>query len=158
MLGPANGGMRIGRMNIHGLGKHLRPVLLLAALAIFFYGLGEFSQAAAQRLKDLPPPPSPPRLKPTPTPTRSRRRKRGRRRDSRNSNLVMVPVSVVDATGQPWWFASHRFSCGGTGREHTLTDLGNPDQVPLISPFSSISSSVIQKGFFNFSSERRQLF
>lgn len=140
-------------MNINGLGKHLRPVLLLAALAIFFYGLGEFSQAAAQRLKDLPPPPSPPRLKPTPTPTPVPPPKDEDVDVIRvSSNLVMVPVSVVDANSQPvLGLQVTDFRVEEQGREQQLTDLGNPDQVPLdIAILFDISSSVSQKGFFQF--------
>lgn len=140
-------------MNINGLGKHLRPVLLLAALAIFFYGLGEFSQAAAQRLKDLPPPPTPPRLKPTPTPTPVPPPKDEDVDVIRvSSNLVMVPVSVVDANSQPvLGLQVTDFRVEEQGREQQLTDLGNPDQVPLdIAILFDISSSVSQKGFFQF--------
>jgi len=88
-------------MNTKGLGKHLRPVLLFAALAIFFYALAGVNPAAAQRLKDLPSPPPPPRLKPTPTPTPVPPPKDEDVDVIRvTSNLVMVPVSVVDANSQ----------------------------------------------------------
>src|SRR6185503_883815 len=153
MLRPATGGMRIGRMNTKGLGKHLRPVLLFAALAIFFYALAGFNPAAAQRLKDLPPPPPPPRLKPTPTPTPVPPPKDEDVDVIRvTSNLVMVPVSVVDANSQPLLgLKVTDFRVEELGREQTLTDLGNPDQVPLdIAILFDISSSVSQKGFFQF--------
>ena len=85
-------------MNIKPWGKHLRPVLLWAALALFFY----ISPVAAQRLKDLPAPPAPPRLKPTPTPTPVPPPKDEDVDVIRvSSNLVMVPVSVVDTSSQP---------------------------------------------------------
>lgn len=139
-------------MNI-GFGKHLRPVLLLAVLAIFFYALGEIKPAAAQRLKDLPPPPSPPRLKPTPTPTPVPPPKDEDVDVIRvSSNLVMVPVSVVDSNSQPvLGLQVTDFRVEEQGREQQLTDLGNPDQVPLdIAILFDISSSVSQKGFFQF--------
>jgi Ca-activated chloride channel family protein len=69
-----------------------------------------------------------------------------------SSNLVMVPVSVVDANSQPvLGLKVTDFRVEELGREQTLTDLGNPDQVPLdIAILFDISSSVSQKGFFQF--------
>jgi hypothetical protein len=44
----------------------------------------------------------------------------------------MVPVSVVDANSQPvLGLKVTDFRVEELGREQTLTDLGNPDQVPL---------------------------
>ena len=80
-------------MNQGVWGKQLGPALLLAVLALFLGG----RIAAAQTIRDLPPPPPAPTPKPTPTPTP---------KDEDfdvikvNSNLVMVPVSVVDTQGQ----------------------------------------------------------
>lgn len=136
-------------MNTKPWGKHLRPVLLLAALALFF----DIQPASGQRLKDLPAPPAPPRLKPTPTPTPVPPPK-----DEDvdvikvQSNLVMVPVSVVDAASQPvLGLQVTDFRVLEQGKEQQLTDLGNPDQVPLdIAILFDISSSVSQKGFFQF--------
>ena len=136
-------------MNIQPWGKHLRPVLLWAALAIFFYN----SPVAGQRLKDLPSPPAPPRLKPTPTPTPVPPPKDEDVDVIRvSSNLVMVPVSVVDTNSQPvLGLQVTDFRVLELGREQQLTDLGNPDQVPLdIAILFDISSSVSQKGFFQF--------
>ena len=136
-------------MNIKPWGKHLRPVLLCAALALFFY----ISPVAAQRLKDLPAPPAPPRLKPTPTPTPVPPPKDEDVDVIRvSSNLVMVPVSVVDTNSQPvLGLQVADFRVLEQGREQQLTDLGNPDQVPLdIAILFDISSSVSQKGFFLF--------
>lgn len=140
-------------MNIKGWGKQLRPVLLIAVLALFFGALGEIRPAAGQKLKDLPSPPPPPRLKPTPTPTPV-----PPPRDEDvdvirvSSNLVMVPVSVVDANSLPvLGLQVTDFRVAEQGREQQLTDLGNPDQVPLdIAILFDISSSVSQKGFFQF--------
>src|SRR5688500_18169604 len=133
--------MRIGEMNTKPWGKHLRPVLLWAALALFFY----ITPVAAQRLKDLPAPPAPPRLKPTPTPTPVPPPKDEDVDVIRvSSNLVMVPVSVVDTSGQPVLrLQVVDFRVLEQGREQQLTDLGNPDQVPLdIAILFDISSSV----------------
>ena len=109
--------------------------------------------AAAQRLKDLPAPPAPPRLKPTPTPTPVPPPKDEDVDVIRvSSNLVMVPVSVVDTNSQPvLGLQVTDFRVLEQGREQQLTDLGNPDQVPLdIAILFDISSSVSQKGFFQF--------
>lgn len=136
-------------MNTNSRGKHLRPVLLFAALALFFC----IGTAAGQRLKDLPAPPPPPRLKPTPTPTPVPPPKDEDVDVLRiSSNLVMVPVSVVDANSQPvLGLQVTDFRVMEQGREQQLTDLGNPDQVPLdIAILFDISSSVSQKGFFQF--------
>lgn len=140
-------------MNTKELEKHLRPVLLCAALALFFCSLAVVQPALAQRLKDLPPPPPPPRLKPTPTPTPVPPPKDEDVDVIRvTSNLVMVPVSVVGANSQPvLGLQVTDFRVTEQGREQTLTDLGNPDQVPLdIAILFDISSSVSEKGFFQF--------
>jgi Ca-activated chloride channel homolog len=137
-------------MKIHGSwGKHLRPALLLAVLAFFFCT----SPASGQTLQDLPAPPPPPKPKPTPTPT-----PRPAPKDEdfdvirTTSNLVMVPVSVVDAAGQPVLaLPKTAFRLEEHGRRQEITDLGNPEQVPLdIVMLFDISSSVSQKGFFEF--------
>ena len=72
----------------------------------------------------------------------------------------MVPVSVVDANSQPvLGLQVTDFRVVEQGREQQLTDLGNPDQVPLdIAILFDISSSVSQKGFFSFSKERLRVF
>jgi VWFA-related protein len=100
-------------------------------------------------VKDLPPPPPLPTPKPTPTPAL---------KDEDfdvirvSSNLVMVPVSVVNAIGQ----AVHGlpvsdFHLEEEGRVQQIVEVGNPDQVPLdIAILFDISSSVSQKGFFAF--------
>src|SRR5437870_1265978 len=141
----SNGGMRHGLMN-HGIpGKQIGPALFLAVLALFCWA----GFAAAQTIRDLPPPPQAPKPKPKPTPTP---------RDEDfdvikvNSNLVMVPVSVVDARGR----ALHGLQVGDfrleeEGRAQQIAEMGNPDQVPLdIAILFDISSSVSQKGFFSF--------
>jgi Ca-activated chloride channel homolog len=127
-------------------GKHFGPALPLAVLALCFC----FGSAAAQTIRDLPPPPPAPTPKPTPTP--------GPPKDEDfdvikvNSNLVMVPVSVVDATGQPFHgLQVNDFRLEEEGRPQQITEIGNPDQVPLdIALLFDVSSSVSNKGFFAF--------
>jgi Ca-activated chloride channel family protein len=127
-------------------GKHFGPALPLAVLALCFC----FGSAAAQTIRDLPPPPPAPTPKPTPTPAPPK--------DEDfdvikvNSNLVMVPVSVVDATGQPFHgLQVNDFRLEEEGRPQQITEMGNPDQVPLdIALLFDVSSSVSNKGFFAF--------
>lgn len=137
-------------MKINGSwGKHFGPALLVAVLALFLC----FSLTNAQTLQDLPPPPPPPKPKPTPTPTPVPAPKDADFEVIRTtSNLVIVPVSVVDATGQAvLGLPVTDFRLEEQGREQQITDLGNPDQVPLdIVLLFDISSSVSQKGFFAF--------
>lgn len=137
-------------MKIHGSwGKHLGPALLVAVLALFFY----VSLASGQTLQDLPPPPPPPRPKPTPTPTPVPPPKDEDFEVIRTtSNLVMVPVSIVDGNGQAvLGLTVNDFHLVEQGREQQITELGNPEQVPLdIVILFDISSSVSQKGFFAF--------
>jgi Ca-activated chloride channel family protein len=137
-------------MKIHGSwGKHLGPALLGAVLALFFC----VSLATGQTLQDLPPPPPPPKPKPTPTPTPVPTPKDEDFEVIRvTSNLVVVPVSVVDTKGQPvHGLQVADFRIEEQGREQQITELGNPEQVPLdIVLLFDISSSVSQKGFFAF--------
>jgi len=129
--------------------KHFGPVLLVAVLALFFSA----TLANGQTLQDLPPPPPPPKPKPTPSPTPPPAPKDEDFEVIRvTSNLVMVPVSVVDAKGQAvLGLPITDFRLEEQGREQQITELGNPDQVPLdIVLLFDISSSVSQKGFFAF--------
>ncbi|MGH9966662.1 MAG: VWA domain-containing protein, partial [Pyrinomonadaceae bacterium] len=130
-------------------GSHFGPALLAAVLALFFC----LGTATGQTLNDLPPPPPPPKPKPTPKPTPTPTPKDEDFDVIRvSSNLVMVPVSVVDPNGQP----VHGLQIGDfhieeQEREQQVTELGNPDQVPLdIVLLFDVSSSVSQKGFFAF--------
>ena len=126
-------------------GKQIGPALLLAVL-VLFCGAG---LTAAQTIRDLPPPPPAPTPKPTPTPA-------PKDEDFEiirvSSNLVMVPVSVTDAKGE----AVHGMQVGDfrleeEGKTQQITEIGNPDQVPLdIAILFDVSSSVSQKGFFAF--------
>jgi Ca-activated chloride channel family protein len=140
-----SGGLRSGVMMQGIWGKQFGPALLLAVLALFCFG----SLAAGQTIRDLPPPPPAPKPKPKPTPP-------PKDEDfeviKTNSNLVMVPVSVVDPQGQ----ALHGLQVGDfrldeEGKTQQIVELGNPDQVPLdIAILFDVSSSVSQKGFFAF--------
>jgi Ca-activated chloride channel homolog len=126
--------------------KLLWPAFLMGVLALF---LSTSTAHAQKTVKDLPPPPPLWRPKPTPTPkpvepeviTDVIRT---------NSNLVMVPVSVTDQTGnavQGLQVADFRLE--EEGKQQEISSLGNPEQVPLaIALLFDISSSVSTKGFF----------
>ena len=135
---------------VKNLEKHFLPALLLGALALFFSGV-----ATAQKLRDLPPPPPAPRFKPKPTPTPVPPREEDFDVIRVNSNLVMVPVSVVDANGQPvHGLQVTDFRLDEQGRPQKIAEIGNPEQVPLdIALLFDVSSSVSQKGFFLFQQE-----
>jgi Ca-activated chloride channel homolog len=125
--------------------KLLWPAFLMGVLALFL----STPTAPAQTTKDLPPPPPLWKAKPTPTPkpvepdviTDVIRT---------NSNLVMVPVSVTDQTGnavQGLQVADFRLE--EEGKQQEISSIGNPEQVPLaIALLFDISSSVSTKGFF----------
>ena len=132
-------------MNRERWGRKFGSVLLLAVLALFCC----HGSAAAQTIRDMPPPPPAPTPKPTPTPAPPRDEDYDVIRVS--SNLVMVPVSVVDANGQAVrGLQVGDFRLAEETREQQLVEIGNPDEVPLdIAILFDVSSSVSQKGFFS---------
>ncbi len=148
--GPQLGGVKRGSMTVKMIlrirGKFLQPALLPGVLAIVLFG----GMVSAQTVKDLPPPPPIPRLKPTPTPTPPPPEVLDVVRVT--SNLVMVPVSVTDSQGQAvQGLKREDFRLEEEGRNQQITEMGDPEQVPLdIALLFDISSSVSQKGFFAF--------
>lgn len=133
-------------MNYGIRGKQFGPVLFFAVLALFCCAWS----TAAQTIRDFPPPPPAPTPKPTPTPAPPKDEDFDVIRV--NSNLVMVPVSVVNANGQPiHGLQVNDFRLDEEGRVQQIVEIGNPDQVPLdIAILFDVSSSVSQKGFFSF--------
>jgi Ca-activated chloride channel homolog len=142
--------MRIGSMTVRMIrtvrGKLLGLALLLGVLAFIVFSE---SVTAQKTVKDLPPPPPVPRLKPTPTPKPP---EEVLDVVKVTSNLVMVPVSVIDQQGQAvQGLTVNDFRLDEEGKKQEITELGNPEQVPLdIALLFDISSSVSQKGFFQF--------
>ena len=128
-------------------GKILWPALLSGVLALVLSGGFAFAQKTA---RDLPPPPPVPKLKPTPTPTPPPQEVLDVVRVT--SNLIMVPVSVTDSQGQAvQGLKIEDFRLEEEGRVEKITEMGDPEQVPLdIALLFDISSSVSQKGFFAF--------
>lgn len=133
-----------------GVDKRLwRPAFLLGVLALFL-SLTAVTGLAQKRLKDMPPPPPPWKAKPTPTPTPAPPEQLEVIRTT--SNLVMVPVSVTDRDGQAvQGLTKDEFRLQEEGKQQEITGIGNPEEVPLaIALLFDISSSVSQKGFFQF--------
>ena len=132
-----------------GVEKNIwRPAFLIGVLALFisfpFFG----SAAQAQGVKNLPPPPPLWKAKPTPTPKPPEQEVLDVVKVT--SNLVMVPVSVTDAQGNGvQGLTKPDFRLIEEGKQQEITDIGNPEQVPLaIALLFDVSSSVSAKGFF----------
>jgi Ca-activated chloride channel homolog len=127
----------------------LRPAFLIGVLAVFL-SVPSLAVHAQKRVKDLPPPPPLWKAKPTPTPTPPPPEQIEVIRTT--SNLVMVPVSVVDRDGQAvQGLTKEDFRLQEEGKQEEITGIGNPEEVPLaIALLFDISSSVSQKGFFQF--------
>ena len=126
--------------------KLLRPAFLIGVLALFL----SVPTVLGQSVKDLPPPPPLWRPKPTPTPTPQKPPEQVEDVIRTTSNLVMVPVSITDQQGQAvQGLKVADFRLEEEGKQQEISDIGDPEQVPLaIALLFDISSSVSQKGFF----------
>jgi VWFA-related protein len=125
--------------------KLLWPAFLIGVLALFLFVPTAQGQGGT---KDLPPPPAPWRPKPTPTPKPEPEVIEDVIKTT--SNLVMVPVSVTDQTGQAvQGLKVADFRLLEEGKQQEISGIGDPEQVPLaIALLFDISSSTSQKGFF----------
>ena len=125
--------------------RKFAPALVVSAPVLFLFAIILLiTPATAQKLKQLPPPPPGPRYKPKPTPTPEYEIVRI------SSNLVVVPVSVTDAQGQPvLGLKQSEFHLEEDGRAQEITQLGDPEQVPLdIALLIDVSSSVSERFAF----------
>ena len=125
--------------------KSYAPALVLTTLALVFCAAIFLSvPAGAQKIKQLPPPPPAPRYKPKPTPTPEYEVVRV------SSNLVMAPVSVTNAQGQPvLGLKTGDFRIEEDGRPQEIAQIGDPEQVPLdIALLIDVSSSVSERFAF----------
>jgi len=124
--------------------KLLWPAFLMGLLALFL----STPTTLAQSTRDLPPPPPLWRPKPTPTP-----KPEPEVIDviKTTSNLVMVPVSVTDQTGNAvQGLKVPDFHLEEEGKQQEISGIADPEQVPLaIALLFDVSSSVGGKGFFN---------
>jgi Ca-activated chloride channel family protein len=128
--------------------RFLRPAFLLGVVAVFLC-VSNFDPAVhAQGVKEMPPPPPVWKAKPTPTPKPPEEGPLDVVKVT--SNLVMVPVSVTDTQGNAVQGLSlSDFRLVEEGKQQEITQLGDPEQVPLsIALLFDVSSSVSQKGFF----------
>ena len=105
----------------------------------------------------LPAPPPVPKLKPTPTPRPPRDDEIDIVRVT--SNLVMVPVSVTDSSGQPMsGLTASDFRLEEQGRSQEIAQMGDPEQVPLdIALLLDVSGSVEARFDFERESAARFL-
>jgi len=124
--------------------KLLWPVFLMGVLALFVFVQLAHGQGG---VKEMPPPP--PRWKPKPTPT-PKPEPEVLDVIKTTSNLVMVPVSVTDQTGQAvQGLKIPDFRLDEEGKQQEISAIGDPEQVPLaIALLFDVSSSTSQKGFF----------
>ncbi len=128
--------------------KVFAPALFVTALAFFFLVAILLSAPAhAQKVKQLPPPPPGPRFKPKPTPTPAPTPEPEYEVVRINSNLVVVPVSVTDARGQPVLGLNKTdFHIEEEGRAQEIAQMGDPEQVPLdIAVLVDVSGSVVAR-------------
>ncbi|HEV2705197.1 MAG TPA: VWA domain-containing protein [Pyrinomonadaceae bacterium] len=110
-------------------------------------------QSAPQTTTQQQPPAQTPAPQPTPAPAETLEDEDEVIRVT--SNLVVVPVSVTNAAGEPvQGLQKSDFRLEEEGRAQEVAEMGDPDQVPLdIAILFDISSSVTQKSFFTFQQE-----
>jgi Ca-activated chloride channel homolog len=128
--------------------KSFAPGLIITALVLFLFAAFFFgTSGSAQKLKQLPPPPPVPVYKPKPTPTPTPTPEPEYEVVKINSNLVIVPVSVMDQNGQPvLGLKQSDFRIEENGRQQQIAQIGDPEQVPLdIALLIDVSSSVISR-------------
>ena len=144
-LGGMRQTRRVSKMILGVEKKLLWPAFLIGVLAIF---LSAPAVQAQSSVKDLPPPP--PVWKPKPTPTPKPAEPEVIDVIKTTSNLVMVPVSVTDQTGNAVQGLQVKdFRLDEEGKQQEISGIGDPEQVPLaIALLFDISSSVSTKGFF----------
>jgi Ca-activated chloride channel family protein len=132
---------------------HFAPAPIFMALALLLFAMILTAQVGAQKTKQLPPPPPIPRLKPKPTPRPSPTPIPEYEVVRVTSNLVVVPVSVTDARGQPVvGLRLPNFRVEEDGRAQEVAQLGDPEQVPLdIALLVDVSASVVAR--FSFEKE-----
>ena len=127
--------------------KSYWPALFSALVLFLFAAIFMAVPAGAQKLNQLPPPPPAPIYKPKPTPTPAPEELEVVRV---TSNLIVVPVSVTDANGQPvLGLKTTDFRIEEDGRVQEVAQLGDPEQVPLdIALLIDVSSSVTERFAF----------
>jgi Ca-activated chloride channel family protein len=132
--------------------------LTFCGLALLFVALGALQAQTPTRLQDMPPPPVMPTPKPTPTPTPPEPPDSEYEVVRVSSNLVVVPVSVTDSTGQSvMGLTATDFRLEEEGRQQEIAQLGDPEQLPLdIAILLDVSGSVDAR--FSFEKEAASRF
>src|SRR6185436_6603536 len=128
-------------MNLTKRTREFWPALISALALFLFATVFEVAPVAAQKTQQLPPPPPAPIYKPKPTPTPAPEELDVVRV---TSNLIVLPVSVTDANGQPvLGLSANDFRIEEDGRPQQIAQLGDPEQVPLdIALLIDVSASV----------------
>jgi Ca-activated chloride channel family protein len=123
------------------------PALRISALALLLLAAHLFVSSGSAQNRKLPPPPPGPIFKPKPTPTPAPTPEPVYEVLKISSNLVVVPVSVTDAGGQPVvGLKQDDFRLVEEGRPQQISQIGDPGQVPLdIALLIDVSSSVTEK-------------
>ena len=136
------------------------PALLAAVLALSFLTAGFLASppSQAQNTKELGPPPPVPRYEPKPTPTPTPTPEPEYEVVRITSNLVIVPVSVTDAQGNPVLALTQKdFRIEEDGRPQEIAQIGDPEHVPLdIALLIDVSASVVAR--FDFEQQAAATF
>ncbi|MGZ8848635.1 MAG: hypothetical protein ACXW3C_19410, partial [Pyrinomonadaceae bacterium] len=104
--------------------KYYSPALISALALFLFAAVFLAAPARGQKVKNLPPPPPGPIYKPKPTPTPAPEEFEVVRV---TSNLIVVPVSVTDANGQPvLGLKPADFRIEEDGQTQQVAQLGDP--------------------------------
>ena len=137
---------------IKNRGRLLRLAVHIGLLAFFVFSGVVQVAVKGQTIRDLPPPPPMATPKPKPTPPPKPPAEEVLDVVKVTSNLVMVPVAVTDPQGNAVQGLTLKdFRLEEEGRQQEIAELGDPEQVPLaIAVLFDVSSSVSQKGFFQF--------
>src|SRR3954469_21360474 len=139
--------------------KFLAPALAMSALALFLLAACFITPlTSAQKTKQLGAPPAGPHFKPKPTPKPTPTPEPEYEVVRITSNLVMVPVSVTDAQGQPvLGLSKNDFHIVEDGSAQEISQLGDPEQVPLdIALLIDVSGSVVAR--FDFEQQAAAAF
>jgi Ca-activated chloride channel family protein len=132
---------------------------LLCGLALLLLVTASvFAQTPTGTQDDFPPPPVMPTPVPKPTPTPAEPDDSAYEVMRVSSNLVVVPVSVTDSTGQPvLGLSASDFRIEEEGRAQEIAQIGDPEQIPLdIALLLDVSGSVNAR--FSFEKEAASRF
>jgi Ca-activated chloride channel homolog len=115
-------------MTFNQNGMHIRFSLALSVALAFLL----LTSLTARAQRPTLPQDAPPVMKPKPTPTPAPPRDDEYEVVRVSSNLIVVPVSVTEASGQPvLGLKATDFHLEEEGRPQEIAEIGNPEQVPL---------------------------